>query len=65
MAVNQHEQTIVASHEDAIRVVPVHGYTDFAGPANDAPPPPARHLSYRGRTPCGASSGAWARRGGH
>jgi hypothetical protein len=48
MAANQHEQMIVASHDDAIRVVPVHGYADFAEPAHDAPPPPAPHLSYRG-----------------
>jgi hypothetical protein len=48
MATNQSGATIVASHEDAIRVVPVHGYTDFAGLANDAPAAPGPQLTYRG-----------------
>jgi hypothetical protein len=37
-----------ASHEDAIRVVPVHGYRELAELANDAPPQPAPRLTYRG-----------------
>jgi hypothetical protein len=34
--------TITTMHEDAIRVVPIHGYSDLAEVANAAPaqPPP-------------------------
>lgn len=39
---------VVAGHEDAIRVVPVHGYRDLAAVANDAPAPAAPRLTYRG-----------------
>jgi hypothetical protein len=39
---------VVAGHEDAIRVVPVHGYRDLAALANAAPAPPAPQLTYRG-----------------
>src|SRR5690348_3789305 len=36
------------SHEDAIRIVPVHGYRDLAELANDAPPQAVPTLTYRG-----------------
>jgi hypothetical protein len=33
---------------DPIRIVPVHQVHDLASPANEAPPPPAPQLTYRG-----------------